>query len=140
MRTKRVRFSTFLSGRNEVPPVNTLSTGRAVLETRRNGTRLAFVLAVNHIAKMTKAHIHLGRKGTDGPIVATLFGPSRFGITTRHGVVKGVLTNARLAGPLRGKTIADLVREIERGNAYINVHTIQHPNGEIRGQLHRLRY
>ncbi|WP_339318023.1 CHRD domain-containing protein [Paenibacillus sp. FSL R10-2734] len=37
--------------------------------------------------------------------------------------------------PLNGKTIRDLVREFENGNAYVNVHTIQHSDGEIRGQV-----
>ncbi|MGW8823313.1 CHRD domain-containing protein [Paenibacillus lautus] len=33
------------------------------------------------------------------------------------------------------RTIRDLIREFERGNAYVNVRTIQNPNGEIRGQF-----
>jgi hypothetical protein len=35
----------------------------------------------------------------------------------------------------KGKTIADLVQEIKNGDAYVNVHTVQHPAGEIRGQI-----
>jgi CHRD domain len=40
-----------------------------------------------------------------------------------------------LKGPLAGKHVSDLIKLIEDGNAYANVHTRQHPNGEIRGQL-----
>lgn len=90
---------------------------------------------VNNIARITQAHIHLGRRGQNGPIVAFLFGPSKFGISVRRGVVRGVLTNRDLVGPLQGRTLNDLIREIERGNTYANVHTVQHPDGEIRGQI-----
>jgi CHRD domain len=40
-----------------------------------------------------------------------------------------------LKGPLEGKQITDLVKLIEEGRAYTNVHTEQNPDGEIRGQL-----
>jgi len=38
-------------------------------------------------------------------------------------------------GPFTGKTIADLVAEIQAGKAYVNVHTKEHPDGEIRGTI-----
>ncbi|WP_418303848.1 CHRD domain-containing protein [Paenibacillus crassostreae] len=128
-------FRTFLSGRSEVPPVRTFATGNAVFHLNASGTRLRFRLVVNNIAKVTQAHIHIGRVGRNGPVVAFLFGPSKFGISVRRGVVSGVLTNRDLVGPLQGRTIQDLVREINRGNTYVNVHTEQYPNGEIRGQI-----
>lgn len=71
----------------------------------------------------------------NGPVVVNLFGPNKFGITVQRGVVRGILTNQDLVGPLAGRTIADLIREFERGNAYVNVHTNQNPGGEIRGQV-----
>ncbi|XID96239.1 CHRD domain-containing protein [Paenibacillaceae bacterium WGS1546] len=128
-------FSAILNGRNEVPPVRTNATGNATFRLNRAGDRLSFRLVVRDIKKVTQAHIHLGPKGVNGPIVAFLFGPSKFGISVRRGVVRGTLTRNDLVGPLSGRTIQDLVREIKRGNAYVNVHTIQHPDGEIRGQI-----
>jgi len=128
-------FRAFLRGRNEVPPVKTLAAGHAVFQPNKAGDRLLFTLVVRNIRRVTQAHIHLGRKGTNGPIAACLFGPSKFGITVRKGVVKCVLRNSDLVGPLKGKTIRDLIREIEKGNAYVNVRTNLHPNGEIRGQI-----
>ncbi|MFC6226653.1 CHRD domain-containing protein [Paenibacillus allorhizosphaerae] len=128
-------FKARLAGRNEVPPVRTIASGNAILQLNDNGTQLIFRLVVRNIQKVTQAHIHLGRIGQNGPVVAFLFGPSKFGISVRRGVVKGVLTRRDLVGPLQGKSLQDLIREFERGNAYVNVHTVQHPNGEMRGQV-----
>ncbi|WP_342707195.1 CHRD domain-containing protein [Fontibacillus panacisegetis] len=52
--------------------------------------------------------------------------------------MRGFLSNQDLIGPLSGKTINDLLREFRNGNAYVNVHTIGHPDGEIRGQVNRV--
>lgn len=130
-------FRAFLNGRQEVPPVRTIASGNAVFQLNRAGDRLFFKLVVRNIGRATDGHIHLGRKGVNGPVVVTLFGPNKFGISVRRGVVAGTLTRADLSGPLAGKTISDLVREIERGNAYVNVHSETFPNGEIRGQIGR---
>jgi hypothetical protein len=34
-----------------------------------------------------------------------------------------------------GQSLEDLVEVIEAGGAYVNVHTVAHRGGEIRGQL-----
>jgi hypothetical protein len=47
----------------------------------------------------------------------------------------GTLTSSQLTGPLAGKTIDNLVSMIRSGDAYVNVHTTQNQNGEIRGQI-----
>ncbi|WP_397342017.1 CHRD domain-containing protein [Paenibacillus qinlingensis] len=130
-------FRAILRGRNEVPPVRTIASGNALLQLNNRGNQLSFILVVRNISRVTQGHIHLGRAGQNGPVVAFLFGPSKFGISVRRGVVRGILTSADLVGQLRGRSLQDLVREFENGNAYVNVHTIQNPDGEIRGQVTR---
>ncbi|HEY7079080.1 MAG TPA: CHRD domain-containing protein [Nitrososphaeraceae archaeon] len=49
--------------------------------------------------------------------------------------VNGSIDDSSLVGPMKGKTISDLVSSINNGNNYVNVHTQGHPDGEIRGQL-----
>lgn len=44
-------------------------------------------------------------------------------------------TDEDLVGPLAGMTLEDLVALIESGDAYVNVHTVANPGGEIRGQV-----
>jgi hypothetical protein len=36
---------------------------------------------------------------------------------------------------MEGKTLEDLVAAMDSGETYVNVHTAEHPDGEIRGQV-----
>jgi CHRD domain len=36
---------------------------------------------------------------------------------------------------MQGSPFRDIIRALERGEAYVNVHTEENPNGEIRGQI-----
>jgi len=44
-------------------------------------------------------------------------------------------TTSNLEGPIQGKTIDDLRNAMQNGTTYVNIHTEQNPNGEIRGQI-----
>jgi hypothetical protein len=48
---------------------------------------------------------------------------------------EGVIKADNLSGSLAGKTVGDLVTAIKAHNIYVNVHTLDHADGEIRGQL-----
>ena len=48
---------------------------------------------------------------------------------------KGKITASDLQGPLSGKQLKDLVDLMSNGGAYVNIHTQQHQDGEIRGQI-----
>jgi len=40
-----------------------------------------------------------------------------------------------LIGPLKGKSVNVLIELMEAGEAYVNIQTKKHPDGEIRGQI-----
>ena len=41
-----------------------------------------------------------------------------------------------LEGPMAVKTLeVDLAKAIQNGEAYVNVHTVENPDGAIRGQI-----
>ncbi|MFQ5603862.1 MAG: CHRD domain-containing protein [bacterium] len=140
-----------LEGKQEVPKVNTTAHGLATFSLNAAETELSYKLYVSNMTTgrnvnfsfVTQAHIHLGGRGKNGDIVAFLFGPVAAGGTpapsfTGNGLVaEGTLTSADLTGPLAGKTIADLAAEMRKNseNTYVNVHTLAHPAGEIRGQI-----
>jgi hypothetical protein len=47
----------------------------------------------------------------------------------------GTITADKLEGPLKGKPLSELAVAGANGSLYINIHTEQYPNGEIRGQI-----
>ncbi len=129
-------FFAKLRGRNEVPPVETDARGQAFFKLSRDELSLKFKLELLDLENVVVAHLHLGAKGTNGPVVAFLFGPITNPVSIECATFTGIITQEDLVGPLAGQTLDALVNEIIAGNIYINVHTVQHPNGEIRGQLY----
>jgi hypothetical protein len=47
----------------------------------------------------------------------------------------GTITADNLEGPLKDKPLSELAVAGANGSLYINIHTEQYPNGEIRGQI-----
>jgi len=128
-------FSVQLSGSEEVPPVDTKATGSAEF-TAPHFDNMGYSVNVSNIIKVTAAHIHSGKTGENGPIVVTLFKTESPSPESMNGILtSGNITNADLEGPMAGKTLIDLNKAMELGETYVNVHTEEHPNGEIRGQI-----
>jgi hypothetical protein len=86
------------------------------------------------VDSLGSGHIHFGDPDVNGPVIFP-FTNFPTGVTT--GAYSTVLTAANfLPDPADGiNTFADAVNQIEGGHTYINIHTIAHPDGEIRGQL-----
>ncbi len=93
-----------------------------------------FKLNVTDMQGVTKAHIHTGKVGENGPVVVTLY-KSDTPQSINGKLSYGNITSNLLEGPMKGKQISDLVTAMSNGSTYVNVHTEKHPNGEIRGQV-----
>lgn len=129
-------FHAILEGDEEVPPVDSDAKGAAIFRTSNDGTELHYRLIVANIEDVTAAHIHLAPRGENGDIVAFLFNPEEPTEGRTNGILaEGTITSADLVGPLEGSTLSELIDEMEAGNTYVNVHTVDHPSGEIRGQI-----
>ncbi len=129
------KFTVKLSGKGEVPPKITKATGTAEFTLSSDAKTMTYKVGVKDIDKATMAHIHQGKIGENGPVVVTLF-KAATPTGPKSGVLaQGTITSDKLEGPLKGKQISDLVKLIEDGSAYTNVHTEQNPKGEIRGQI-----
>jgi hypothetical protein len=50
-------------------------------------------------------------------------------------LAEGHITPANFVGPLQGKQLDDLIALMQNETAYVNVHTEQNPQGEIRGTV-----
>lgn len=128
-------FKAELSGGNVVPPVKTKAKGEATFMLSKDGKSMTYKLTVKDIEDVTAAHIHQGRQGKNGPPVAMLYaGPKKAGKFSGT-LSEGTVTGKSLMSSLKGKPFGSLVKMIESGDAYVNVHTDKYPDGEIRGQI-----
>jgi CHRD domain len=130
-------FVATLSGDKEVPPVQTQAKGTAGF-SQPHLNNMTYGVQVNNIEGVTAAHIHQGKEGQNGPIIVTLFkADNNTGTGPVNGqLVGGTISNDMLEGPMAGKTLEiDLARTIQNGEAYVNVHTTENPDGAIRGQV-----
>ncbi len=118
-----------LTGANEVPPNSENAIGFFSASVTANS--MTFDLSAN-AADITMAHIHLGAAGTNGPVVAFLFGPDEAGQPAIHPT--GTLTVANLIGPLANDW-PGFAAALAAGNLYVNVHSIDFPAGVVRAQI-----
>ena len=115
-------FSAFLTSDQVTPTIESEASGVARF-TLVNSTTLSYEIGVRDIAGIFAAHIHLGAEGLNGPIAHDLY--TGTGDFDPDNPISGTLT-------LTETHVADLLA----GDYYVNVHTSDHPTGEIRGQIY----
>lgn len=127
------KFTAKLSGDQEVPPVTTSGKGWAWVNPMEES--VWFKVNVTGLDKVTAAHIHSAKSGENGDVVVTLFKSDSPTGPKDGALAEGNFTATDLEGPMKGKTLSDLVTAMKNGETYVNVHTEANPKGEIRGQL-----
>ena len=128
-------FTAELSGDNELPPVNTESNGTITIQGSNQS--LNYQLALSDMTNVTAAHIHFGGDNENGKVVVTLLksdSPAGLELET----LGGNFTDEDLQGPLAGLPLEQLIGFMGNGSTYVNVHSIDFPSGEIRGQIEEL--
>ncbi len=130
------RIVTMLTGDQEIGSVATRTTGQAYFDVRSDGSLHYRVTLSSHgLSGVTGVFVQMGREGQIGPVLARLYVPPQATGYLTGTVAEGTLTAADLAGPLAGKGVDDLVRLMMDNNAYINITTAVHSDGEIRGDI-----
>ena len=123
-----------------MPAGSSAAQARAEFEFRDGVLRYTLRMRTS-IEQVFMAHIHVGKPGVAGPIVAWLFGsrpPDRSkaaDFSEGQIVASGELAAADFVGQLAGRPIADIVAALDTGGYYVNIHTVRNPRGEIRGQV-----
>ena len=130
-------FDARLTGASEVPPVQTNASGFADLDVEmEEGQRVVdYHVYVSNIDRVTQAHIHQGNSSENGHIIVPLFNASSPTGPLTGQLAEGHITPANFVGPLQGKQLDDLIALMQNETAYVNVHTEQNPQGEIRGTV-----
>jgi hypothetical protein len=114
-------FTVQLTGAQQVPPVQTSGTGTATLTYDPSTQKVTWSITYSGLSSaVTMAHFHDGAAGKNGPIVIWL---------SKRG--------APVASPITGEATltAAQAQQFLAGDWYINVHSQDHPAGEIRGQV-----
>ena len=106
-----------LTGDMEVPPVKTMAQGTADITVNKDMTVSGRIMTSGIAATM--AHIHLGKAGSNGPVIVTL---SKSGDNAWQ-----VPAGSKLSETEFKAFMAD--------ELYVNVHSAENKSGEIRGQL-----
>lgn len=105
-----------LSGAEEVPLVKTPASGSGSFRLAVDGS-LSGSVTTKDVAG-TMAHIHLGAKGRNGPVIVPL---------AKHGDTYSVP---------EGRKLSDAqIKAFKEGGLYVNVHSAAHKAGEVRAQI-----
>src|SRR5262249_17436488 len=134
-----------LNGYEEVPPIFTSGSGLVQVQIGSDRTSIQYKLSYSGLSSaVTQAHIHFGQRPVNGGIIVFLCdntgkAPAGVPACPNSGTVTGTLTAVDVMS-VNGQGIAAgnfaaLLRAIEHGDAYANVHTSNFPAGEIRGWL-----
>ena len=132
---QHTNYRAILRGSNQNPPVETNAHGVFIATLSPDGKSITFKLIVANMENVTMAHIHIGDLATNGPVVVFLF-HTETPVARQDGILsQGTFTASDFKGPLMGQAFSALINAIMNGDAYVNVHSTQHPAGEIRGQV-----
>ena len=126
-------------------PLTLSTTGTGSFRIRVASDGLHYKLRYRDLsAPAIQAHIHFGRTGLSGGVVAFLCGPAGASdkptCPATEGTVEGVIDMADITAGAAGQGIAagelrEVIRALRKGAVYANVHTTAFTGGEIRGQI-----
>ncbi len=114
-----VNYGAQLAGSSEVPPNDSAGTGSVEATYDTESKAFSWTITYSGLTgDATAAHFH-------GPADATANAPPV------------VPLEGSLASPISGSATLDDAQaaDLEAGRWYFNLHTAQHPDGEIRGQV-----
>ncbi|MCG3113936.1 MAG: CHRD domain-containing protein [Candidatus Manganitrophus sp. SB1] len=152
-----IGLSARLGGLPEVPSVSTTGSGQFRATVNADRTEISWSLSYDNTeGEIFMAHIHFGQQHTNGGISVWFCGdpdspsppppsvPAGLPICPLSGTLEGSFTAADVIGPA-GQGIAagefeEFVNAILSGATYVNVHSLKHPPGEIRGQIDSRRF
>jgi hypothetical protein len=145
------KISAHEDGYRETPlTINSNGTADFTATISQDGTSITYTETYQDLSStVTQSHIHFGRPAITGGIVlflCTNLAPPA-GVPTPQrclaapATITGTLTAADvIALPDQGidsgaAGFAEMIRAIRARAAYVNVHTVNHPGGEVRGRL-----
>jgi CHRD domain len=138
---KNVDFAAILTGKEEVPEVDTLDTALATFQSKDDNNKkdLKYSIKVTDTDKIKEVRIDIGKPLEKPEVVAELY---KSEIPSDQQVLgnlcEGNINSQELKGPLKGKNTKELINKIEKGEAYVDILTEDKPKGKVRGKIKKL--
>ncbi|SFR47659.1 PEP-CTERM protein-sorting domain-containing protein [Marinobacter daqiaonensis] len=145
-----ITFTATLSGDQEVPPVNTTASGTATLTLNDAQTRLEMMVELSGLDldglqtpdsgdNVVGMHIHAAPPMTNGGVVFGLMNPNNdLNGDLLIDPVNGTVFSAWDLSEGNNTTLAAQLSALLEGHLYLNIHTVEYPGGELRGQIVRV--
>lgn len=120
-----------LSGKNEIPPNNSLANGILEVKLVNNNIDLLYRITIQGLtSQITGSHFHSGAHNANGP---ALLNVPLTPFNENGQIVYKANGSWRLFGS--ESHIENVLHELQKGNIYYNVTTEKYPQGELRGQV-----
>jgi len=118
-----IKLTGDLTGAEEVPPTTAAGSGSFNGSYDTTTKKLSWTISyLNLTGPVTRADFH-------GPADIGEQGSIKIGVDGSHSPIEGFAT-------LTERSEKPLDKALLSGKFYVNLHTLAHPNGEIRGQIH----
>jgi len=120
----QLAFEVWLDGAQQVPPISTMARGVGKFWLSASVDTLWWDIYADGLSStITGVHLHRGAVGASGDVLLDLSASVQ-----QNGWIRGSSTSVSSA----------LIAALLSGQVYVNIHTANNPNGEIRGQVWRL--
>lgn len=130
-----------LRGVNEVPAINSNGSATFRATIQENGSITFTETFQNLTSNAILSHIHFGETHVAGGVMIWLCGGDSQPAcpASTSGTFTGTINAVNVTGPTaQGVSAGDLasaLRAIRQGAGYVNLHTVNFPGGEVRGQV-----
>ena len=139
---ENVDFAAILTGKEEVPEVDTLDTALATFQSTNKDEKddLKYSIKVTDTDKIKEVRIDMGKphEKEEEKVVAKLYKSETPSGEVMGKLCDGTINSQELKGPLHGKNTKELVRKMEKGEAYVDILTEDNPKGKVRGKIKKL--
>ena len=134
--SNQFHFNASINGKNSIPEKDTKAVGEVIVNISKDELTVHYKVTVANIKNVTASHFHMAPPGSNAGVVVPLFAnPNPQPSGPMNGVMaEGDITASDVIGALAGD-LAGFIEAVRSGNIYINIHTMQNPGGEIRGNL-----
>ena len=145
-----------LTGFQEVPSVSTVAKAEFEGTISRDDKFIDWEMTFDGLqAPIQQSHIHVAQRSVNGGIMIwlcgtgttqPLAGPPGTQTCPQSGTIRGTISAANVtpaatatAQQIAAGELNEVIAAIRAGVAYVNIHTVVSPGGEIRGQLRASR-